>query len=112
MHLYQRKTCKEIVVRRYTIKKGFGLKRLINEFSWRKRSNIVVIDYLFLAKQFELSGGNIRNIVLESTFLAANRDHQIGMLEILQALARHQIKQGKVPSSTDFKQYYQLAINH
>ena len=70
------------------------------------------IDYLFLAKQFELSGGDIRNIVLEAAFLAASHTQLISMPEIVQALARHQIKQGKAPSSANFKQYNQLIMSH
>jgi SpoVK/Ycf46/Vps4 family AAA+-type ATPase len=37
------------------------------------------VDFAFLARQFRISGGNIRNIVLASAFLAAQEGGSLGM---------------------------------
>ena len=52
-------------------------------------------DFDFLARQFELAGGNIRNIALTA-------DH------LIMATARELQKIGKLPSKTDFREYYEL----
>lgn len=67
------------------------------------------IDFTFLARQFELAGGDIRNVVLDAAFLAA-QDGAIGMRRIVQALARQMAKQGKAPSATDFGRYFPLSL--
>jgi hypothetical protein len=65
------------------------------------------VDYEFLARRFELPGGDIRNIAVDAAFLAAqSASSQISMRDIVQALGRHLIKQGKVPTASDFKQYH------
>ena len=66
------------------------------------------IDLAFLARQFRLAGGDIKNIVLSAAFLAASNGSQVGMQALLQATARQMIKQGKMPSANEFKQYYPL----
>ncbi|HET9579138.1 MAG TPA: ATP-binding protein [Usitatibacter sp.] len=64
------------------------------------------IDFPFLARQFELAGGDIRNVVLDAAFLAAQYGGAIGMREIVQALARQMAKQGKAPTLADFQLYH------
>lgn len=49
-----------------------------------------------LAKNFELSGGEIRNTVLAAAYLAANENTAIGMPQIKKALKRELIKNGRV----------------
>ena len=66
------------------------------------------IDFAFLARQFTLAGGDIRNIVLSVAFLAAYEGTPIGMSQLLRAVGRHRRRQGKVPSATEFKDYLQL----
>ena len=66
------------------------------------------IDIGFLARQFSLSGGNIRNVVLDAAFLAAHCEAQIEMRHIIQALGRQYAKQGKIPSPNEFGQYHSL----
>ncbi|HEY4943569.1 MAG TPA: AAA family ATPase [Rhizomicrobium sp.] len=66
------------------------------------------IDYAFLARRFELAGGDIRNVALDAAFLAARGDRRIAMRHIVQGLARELVKQGRSPSVADFKQHYTL----
>ena len=66
------------------------------------------VDFPFLAKQFSIAGGDIRNVALDAAFLAARDGHRITMKELVRATARQMMKQGKVPSVTDFKQYHAL----
>jgi len=54
------------------------------------------LDLERLARDFRLSGGNIRNIVLHAAFLAAAQDTRIGMAQLLQATGREYQKMGKV----------------
>ena len=66
------------------------------------------VDFPFLAKQFELAGGDIRNVVLDAAFLAAENGGVIDMRAIVEALMRQLAKQGKTPTGTDFRQYQRL----
>jgi DNA polymerase III delta prime subunit len=66
------------------------------------------IDFAFLAKQFDLAGGDIRNVALEAAFLAASGEGVIGMPAIVRALARQLVKEGRTPTVTDFHQYHAL----
>jgi hypothetical protein len=66
------------------------------------------IDFAFLARQFELAGGDIRNVVLDAAFLAAQDGGRIGMPHLVQALARQLAKQGRTPVRSDFQRYYPL----
>jgi hypothetical protein len=53
------------------------------------------IDWQILAKQFELTGGNIRNIALAAAFLAANEAESVNLSHISQAIRREYQKMGK-----------------
>lgn len=66
------------------------------------------IDFGFLARQFQLSGGSIRNVALDAAFLAAQADAVIDMGRIIQALARQYAKQGKIPSPSEFGPYHAM----
>jgi ATP-dependent 26S proteasome regulatory subunit len=54
------------------------------------------IDYEFLSKQFQIAGGNIKNIVLNSAFLAAENGRIINMEHILRGTQREFEKIGKL----------------
>jgi AAA+ superfamily predicted ATPase len=54
------------------------------------------IDYEFLAEQFQIAGGNIKNIVLNSAFLAAEDGKIIEMEHILHGTRREFEKIGKL----------------
>lgn len=63
------------------------------------------IDFDFLAKNFLLSGGTIKNIVLKAAFLAASQKKAITMEFILTALQEELTKQGKIVLPSDFGEY-------
>lgn len=66
------------------------------------------VDFRFLAEQFETSGGEIQMIALDAAFLASAGRQVIGMAELVQAMARHQQKQGSPAGASDFREYHGL----
>lgn len=60
------------------------------------------VDLEFLASQFKIAGGNIRNIVLNAAFLAAEAGGAIEMAHLLQATRREYEKMGKLYSESEF----------
>ena len=64
------------------------------------------VDLAFLAKQFPIAGGDIKNVVLDAAFAAAQGSQMVTMKQLIQAMARQQIKQGRIPSTAEFKQHY------
>jgi ATP-dependent 26S proteasome regulatory subunit len=66
------------------------------------------VNFGFLARQFELSGGNIRNVALAAAFFAAESGAQICMEHFIHGAARELQKLGKLPSRSEFRQYYDL----
>ena len=53
------------------------------------------VDLAFLARQFKLSGGNIKNVALAAAFLAAEDDGPVTMTHLLHATRREFQKMGK-----------------
>jgi SpoVK/Ycf46/Vps4 family AAA+-type ATPase len=66
------------------------------------------VDFGFLARQFELAGGNIRNVAVAAAFLAAEEDCPMRMEHFIVATARELQKVGKLPSRSEFRDYYEL----
>ena len=66
------------------------------------------IDFPFLARQFQLTGGEIRNVSIDAAFLAAADGQRITMPLLLKAVSRHLVKSGRIPSAIEFKQYFPL----
>jgi len=66
------------------------------------------VNFGFLARQFELSGGNIRNVALAAAFLAAESGGKICMEHFILGTARELQKLGKLPSRSEFREYYDL----
>ena len=66
------------------------------------------LDFGFLARQFDLAGGDIRNVALEAAFLAAQHGGPVGMGVLVEALARQLAKQGKAPTAVEFRPYQAL----
>ena len=54
------------------------------------------VDFAYLARQFPVTGANIRNIVLNAAFLAAGNGGAIGMKHLLQGAKREYEKIGKL----------------
>ena len=61
------------------------------------------IDLDFLARQFKLAGGNIKNIALAAAFLAVDTGGSIQMTHLLRATQREYQKMGKVLSEAEIK---------
>jgi hypothetical protein len=68
----------------------------------------VDVDFPFLARQFELSGGNIRNVVAAAAFFAAENDRPISMEHLVRATAREFQKMGKLPSRAEFRGHFDV----
>ncbi len=63
------------------------------------------IDYRFLSKKLNISGGNIKNIALASAFLAAEESSIVDMRHILLAVKREYQKLGKAFVKSDFTKF-------
>lgn len=64
------------------------------------------VDFEYLADRFELSGGEIKNVVLNSIFMAVNEASKVTMKHILFSLKQELEKQGKILLKEDFGEYY------
>jgi SpoVK/Ycf46/Vps4 family AAA+-type ATPase len=68
------------------------------------------IDFMFLARQFKLTGGVIKNAVLTAAFLAAEGPRKkIGMPEMIRAVRIELQKQGKLVMKSDFGKWFETA---
>lgn len=65
-------------------------------------------DLSFLARQFKITGGNIKNIALSAAFLAAQDGRCITMENIIWATKREYQKMGKLCTENDFAHYFEL----
>jgi SpoVK/Ycf46/Vps4 family AAA+-type ATPase len=61
------------------------------------------VNFDYLARQFKLTGGNIKNIALAAAFLAADDGGQVTMGHLLQAARREHVKMGMTLSEADFR---------
>jgi len=66
------------------------------------------IDFSFLARQFKITGGNIKNIALSAAFLAAQDGGCITMEDLIRATKREYQKMGKLCTEGDFAAYFEL----
>ena len=66
------------------------------------------IEFEFLAKRFKVAGGNIKNIVVNAAFLAAEESGAIRMEHVIKAAKREFQKIGKVCSQSEFGKYYEV----
>lgn len=64
------------------------------------------LDFGFLSRKFKIAGGNIKNIALNSAFLAARDGGIVNMDNVILAIKREYQKMGKLCSKSDFGQYY------
>lgn len=62
----------------------------------------------FLARSFEISGGNIRNVALSAVFLAADDGGSVTMNHLIRATQREYQKMGKLCMKADFGKYYNI----
>jgi SpoVK/Ycf46/Vps4 family AAA+-type ATPase len=66
------------------------------------------IDFDFLANRINVAGGNIRNIVVNAAFLAAENSGVIRMKHLIQATMREYQKMGRLCTDVDFAPYHSL----
>jgi SpoVK/Ycf46/Vps4 family AAA+-type ATPase len=66
------------------------------------------IDRSFLARQFKITGGNIKNIALGAAFLAAQDGGCITMENLIRATKREYQKMGKLCTERDFDCYFEV----
>jgi len=66
------------------------------------------VDLDFLATQFKLSGGAIRNCSLAAAFQAADEDTEIQMRHLVRAVAQEYSKQGRLTLETDFERFHEF----
>ncbi len=66
------------------------------------------VDLSFLARQFKITGGNIKNIALSAAFLAAQDGGFIRVENLIRATRREYQKIGKLCTEDDFAQYFEL----
>jgi len=106
-----RKNIDEAFVRRLRFIVEFPFPdEAIREMIWKKvfpdKSPLEKeIDFAFLAKNFRLSGANIRNIALFAAFFAAEDEGTIAMKHIIRGIKRELQKEGKTYKPSDFGIY-------
>jgi hypothetical protein len=66
------------------------------------------VDLDFLANQFKLSGGAIRNCSLAAAFRAADENTQIEMRHLVRAVAQEYSKQGRLTLEADFERFHSV----
>ena len=66
------------------------------------------IDVPFLAGQFKLSGGSIRNVSLSAAFLAAEDGASISMRHLIKGVALEYGKLGRLTLESDFDRFHEL----
>jgi SpoVK/Ycf46/Vps4 family AAA+-type ATPase len=66
------------------------------------------IDFDFLSRRVNLAGGNIKSVVVNAAFLAAENSGVIQMKHFLRAVRREYEKIGRLCADTDFAPYHNL----
>ena len=66
------------------------------------------VDVHFLAAQFKLAGGGIRNASLAAAFLAAEDGGRIGMAHLVRGVALEYGKLGRLTLESDFERFHEL----
>ncbi|TCO55219.1 ATP-binding protein [Actinocrispum wychmicini] len=69
---------------------------------------VAELDYDFLARQFRITGGIIRNAALGAGFLAAEQDGPVTMERVALALKREFQKLGRLRTESEFDRYFDL----
>jgi len=67
------------------------------------------LDLDFMARKFQLAGGNIRNIAVAAAYLAAGNGQVVKMEHLVRATQREYQKMGKLMLGDEFGQYAALA---
>jgi SpoVK/Ycf46/Vps4 family AAA+-type ATPase len=68
------------------------------------------LDLDFVARQFKLSGGSIKNVAIAAAFLAADQGSAVMTAHVLRATRREFQKMGRTVSTAEFGGYADLAL--
>jgi ATP-dependent 26S proteasome regulatory subunit len=68
------------------------------------------LDLDFVARQFKLSGGSIKNVAIAAAFLAADQGTAVSTAHVLRATRREFQKMGRTVSAAEFGGYADLAV--
>ncbi|TMD51849.1 MAG: ATP-binding protein, partial [Chloroflexi bacterium] len=66
------------------------------------------LDIEFLARQFKLTGGDIRNAALAAAFGAVANGGRVTMAHVIRGVGREYQKLGRVCAESDFGPYFEL----
>jgi AAA+ superfamily predicted ATPase len=66
------------------------------------------VDLKFMARQFKVSGGNIKNIAFAAAFLSASDGGTIRIEHLIRATRREYQKLGRLCTESDFGPYFDL----
>ncbi len=66
------------------------------------------VDLIFMARQFKITGGNIKNIAVSAAFLAASDGGVITMEHLIRATKREYQKTGKLCTEGEFAEYFPM----
>ena len=77
----------------------------IPKVEYERLKKLEELDFDLMAKRYELTGGNIRNIALASAFLAADDGGLVTMSHLIQAIQHEYQKMGKVVMEGEFDEY-------
>jgi AAA+ superfamily predicted ATPase len=69
------------------------------------------VDVGFLARRFELSGGNIRNVALAAAFRAADAGRPVAMEDLIVGTLRELEKLGRLPARAEFREYWDAILD-
>ncbi|NUO82942.1 ATP-binding protein [candidate division KSB1 bacterium] len=84
-------------------------RRRIWQTVWPRATPLATeVDLDFMARQFKLTGGNIRNVALAAAFFAADNGKAVGMKHLIRATKREYQKMSKLCMKSEFGQYYEL----
>jgi ATP-dependent 26S proteasome regulatory subunit len=76
---------------------------------WPENTPREELDLDFMARRFEFTGGNIRNIALSASYLAAEDGGCVRMKHVIRATWQEYQKMGKVVMEGEFGEYGDLA---
>jgi SpoVK/Ycf46/Vps4 family AAA+-type ATPase len=83
-------------------------RRAIWSRSFPATAPVAELDLDFLARQFKITGGIIRNATLGAAFLAAEDGSPITMRHVALALKREFQKLGRLRTEVEFERYFEL----
>ena len=81
----------------------------LSQRGWPEKTPRQDLDLEFMARRFELTGGNIRNIALTSAFLGAQACGSVRMEHLNRATRQEYQKMGKIVMEGEFGKYGETA---